>query len=144
MGYFQVTLEIEGKRRGWQMRWLDGITDSMDMSLSKFWEILKDREVRCAAVHRVEESDTAEWLDNKVTLEQIKRPNGVIAWGPPLKSCTFYLYKLSVFQDLKRIGFGVTNLGIQSKSPFSVQSQRNGLYFCAYLIVNLSLMSDQR
>ena len=86
--------KTEGRRRRRQqrMRWLDGITDSMDMSLSKLWELVKDREAWHAAVHGVSKSRT--WLSDWTTTTD-ERPSPYLVdalrfqcsdlWGPRRK-----------------------------------------------------------
>ena len=102
--------KIEGKRkRGqWRMKWLDGITDSMDMSLSKLWEIVEDRGACCASVHRVTKSQT--WQQLKATTQEgHKEVVGTCLWqrsvrelGPTL----LWRWCWAVFRHLWRVQWG--------------------------------------
>ena len=72
-------MEARNRRGQERMKWLDGITDSMDMSMRKLWEMVKDRKAWCTSIHGDAESDMAEQLNNNIGIEateEDRRGNG--------------------------------------------------------------------
>ena len=97
--------KIEGKRRGGKqrMRWLDGIMDSVDVSLSKVREIVKNREARCAAAHGVSEEDMTERLSNNKMVSTVVSVPGVQQSESVIPMCVSFLFQILFLFRLFRI-----------------------------------------
>ena len=119
--------KFEGRRRKGQqrMRWLDGITDSMDMSLSKLWETVKNREAWCAAVHGVSQSRTQLINWTTVKPKQIGCPISSISVDSFLTLS--FLYNLTTSKSYYR--WKSDRFGFLWLRCFQVSSRANALYW---------------